>query len=75
MSGADGPEPHLRHVEGPTIKLLLTIPEVAAALAINRSTVYELLLRGELGSVKIGRARRIPVQALERWIEEHTEAA
>jgi excisionase family DNA binding protein len=55
--------------------LLLTIPQAAAALAVNRSTVYLLLQHGELASVRLGRARRIPRAELGRWIAEHTEAA
>lgn len=56
-----------RHTTVP-VKLLLTVPEAAQALGLGRSVVYELLLAGELTRVKIGRARRIPVGALETFI-------
>jgi excisionase family DNA binding protein len=49
-------------------KLLLNPQEAAKALSINRSTLYALLVRGEIPSIQIGRARRIPVQVLEVWI-------
>jgi excisionase family DNA binding protein len=49
-------------------KLLLTPQQAAKALSINRSTLYTLLMRGEIPSIQIGRARRIPVQVLEEWI-------
>jgi excisionase family DNA binding protein len=49
-------------------KLLLTPHEAADALAINRSTLYVLLMRGEIPSLQIGRARRILVHVLEEWI-------
>jgi excisionase family DNA binding protein len=49
-------------------KLLLTPQEAADALAINRSTLYTLLMREEIRSILIGRARRIPVYVLEEWI-------
>ena len=49
-------------------KLLLTPQEAADALSINRTTLYALLMRGEIRSILIGRARRIPVQVLEEWI-------
>ena len=52
----------------PQVKLLLTVPEAAQALGIGRSVVYELLLTGELLGIKIGRARRIPLVALESFI-------
>ncbi len=51
-----------------TNKLLLTPQEAADALSINRSTLYALLMRGEIPSILIGRARRIPVHGLEEWI-------
>lgn len=43
--------------EGP---LLLTIAQAARALGIGRSTVYEMVARGELEVVHIGRAARVP---------------
>ena len=49
-------------------KLLLTPQEAADALSINRSTLYALLMREEIPSIQIGRARRIPVYVLEEWI-------
>ena len=49
-------------------KLLLTPQEAAKALSINRSTLYALLMREEIPSILIGRARRIPVYVLEEWI-------
>jgi len=53
-----------------TRKLLLTVTEAAALLGIGRSLAYELVLRGQLTSVKIGRARRVPVDALDQFIGE-----
>jgi excisionase family DNA binding protein len=49
-------------------KLLLTPQEAAAALSINRSTLYVLLMREEIPSILIGSARWIPVHGLEEWI-------
>jgi excisionase family DNA binding protein len=49
-------------------KLLLTVPEAARSLGLCRSFVYELVRAGELTSVKIGRARRVPFAALEAFI-------
>jgi excisionase family DNA binding protein len=51
------------------LRLLVTVAEAADALGLCRSVIYELLLIGELPSVKIGRARRIPVAALEAFVE------
>lgn len=49
---------------------LLTVAEAAAILRLGRTLVYELVLRGDLGSIKIGRARRIPVSAVDAFIRE-----
>jgi excisionase family DNA binding protein len=49
---------------------LLTVKEVAGMLAIGRTTVYELIARGEIPAVKIGRARRIPSSAIDRFIAD-----
>jgi excisionase family DNA binding protein len=48
-------------------QLLMTVPEAAKRLSLSRSTVYELIRRGELTAVKVGGARRIPAVALERF--------
>lgn len=52
-----------------TGRLLLTIPECALALGIGRTLCYELVLRGELPSITLGRARRIPAASLQAFIE------
>ena len=54
-------------------KLLLTVDEAASALGIGRSLCYELLLRGELPSLKLGRRRLVSVAALERFIIERMQ--
>ena len=51
-------------------KILLTPEEAAERLSIGRTLVYELIARGAIASVRIGRARRIPVTALERYVEQ-----
>lgn len=54
---------------GPTLNLL-TVQEVALMLTLSRSMVYNLMERGSLAYVKIGRTRRIPVQEVERLVRE-----
>jgi excisionase family DNA binding protein len=49
-------------------KLLLTVDEAAQALSVGRTLVYDLLMCGEIPSIKIGAARRVPVGALEEYI-------
>jgi excisionase family DNA binding protein len=50
-------------------KLLLTIDEAASSLSIGRSHVYRFVLTGELRSVKIGRSRRVPRDALDEFVK------
>ncbi len=49
--------------------LLLTPEQAAAAIAIGRSKMYELLAEGVIESVRIGSRRRIPASALEDFVE------
>lgn len=50
--------------------VLLKIPDVMERLAVGQTKVYELLSSGELRSVKVGRARRVPSNELERFMAE-----
>jgi excisionase family DNA binding protein len=49
--------------------LLLTIVQAAAALSVGRSTLYEMIARGELDVVRLGRAVRVPVRAVEELVD------
>jgi excisionase family DNA binding protein len=49
-------------------KLLLDVREVAALLGCGKTYVYELLARGELPWVKLGRLTRIPRSSLEAFV-------
>jgi excisionase family DNA binding protein len=51
------------------VRLLLRPEEVAQALNVGRSTVFELLRTGELRSVKIGALRRIPADAVAEYLD------
>lgn len=51
---------------------LLRPNEVQRLLRVGRSKVYEMIARGELPVVRIGRAVRIPRHALDEWIAERT---
>jgi len=52
----------------PATTTLLTVEQAAEALAVGRSTLYQLLQAGRLRSVKIGRCRRIPRQSLDEFV-------
>jgi excisionase family DNA binding protein len=47
---------------------LLTVPQAMARLQLGRSAVYDLLRTGQLASITLGRARRIPTHALTDFI-------
>ena len=53
--------------------ILLTPEQAAAALRVSRTVVYDLISRGPehggLASIRIGRCRRIPVSALDEFVE------
>lgn len=57
----------------PAQPLLVRIEEAARLLCLGRSTVYEMIYKGDIASVKYGSARRIPLAAIEQWIREHTQ--
>ncbi len=48
---------------------LLTVGEAATELRLSRSQVYELLKRGEIRALSIGKSRRITPDALDEFIE------
>ena len=58
-----------------TDQLLLRAEEVAKRLCFSRATIYTMIANGELPTLRQGRAVRVPLRALERWIEEHTASA
>ncbi len=48
--------------------MLLTVPETARLLRISRNLAYELVARGELPAVRLGRVIRIPRSELDDWL-------
>ncbi|MBL8928130.1 MAG: helix-turn-helix domain-containing protein [Pseudonocardia sp.] len=54
-------------VAGP-VRLVLTVEEAAQRLGIGRTLMYALITSGEVESVRIGRLRRVPADALERFV-------
>ena len=56
-------------------RLLFRIDEAAEVLSLGKSKLYELLARGELPTVKIGRATRVPAESLQRWVRKQVAAA
>jgi excisionase family DNA binding protein len=55
-------------------RLAYRMHEAAEVLGISRSKVYEMAYRGELPTIMIGAARRVPRRALEAWIDDQLAA-
>jgi excisionase family DNA binding protein len=51
---------------------LLRVEVAARTLQIGRSKAYQLIATGELPSVRIGAAVRVPREALDAWIAART---
>ena len=49
-------------------RLALSVTEVALALGLSRSSVYQMIRRGELRSVKLGARRVIPASEIARLL-------
>ncbi|MBL8087461.1 MAG: helix-turn-helix domain-containing protein [Chthonomonas sp.] len=54
----------------PVQRLAYTVQEAAALLSLSRSLVYELINAGKIDTIKIGRARRITSNQLEKYLQE-----
>lgn len=55
--------------------LLHTPEEAARLLRISRTAMFEMIASGEIGSVKIGRRRRVPRIDLNRYVARLREQA
>ena len=53
----------------------LTVPQVAERLSVHPKTVYNMLVRGELRGVKVGRVWRVPAEELEVFLRGERTAA
>ncbi|SNR96321.1 helix-turn-helix domain-containing protein [Actinomadura mexicana] len=55
--------------------LVLTVDEAAERLRVSRWTLYNLIRSNQLRTVKIGRRRLVPVNALVEYLDQLTEEA
>ena len=53
--------------EAPRPRILLSVEDAAAQLALSRTRLYGLIKNGEIVSVRIGRLRRVPVDSLAAY--------
>ncbi|MGW5411756.1 helix-turn-helix domain-containing protein [Actinomadura geliboluensis] len=55
--------------------LVLTVDEAAERLRVSRWTLYNLIRSNQLRTVKIGRRRLVPVNALAECLDQLSEVA
>ncbi|SOD71657.1 excisionase family DNA binding protein [Jatrophihabitans sp. GAS493] len=56
-------------------QLLLSIEQAAQRLGVGRSLMYALVAAGEVESVRIGRLRRVPNDALATYVSQLRKTA
>jgi excisionase family DNA binding protein len=64
----DAKPPQAGRQPGEPDRLALSIEEASSALGISRSLGYELVARGELPAIRLGRRIVVPRAALERLL-------
>ncbi len=55
--------------------ILVNVETAARLLGISRSEAYQMVARGELPTVRFGRAVRVHRGQLERWADEQARVA
>jgi excisionase family DNA binding protein len=54
-------------------RLAVTVSEAAGMLGLSRAKFYQLILRGEIRSLKIDKCRRVPVREIESFIDRQID--
>lgn len=52
---------------------LLTVKEAAEYLSMTKAAIYQKRHRKQIPVVRLGKALRFDIQALDAWIEAHKE--
>ncbi len=53
-------------------KLLLRPTEAAKAISLGRSKMYDLIAKGIIPSIRIGKSVRVPADGLREWVKAQT---
>lgn len=61
-------------MDGEHVRLTLSVSEAARLLGVSRALAYELVARGELPSLRLGRRVVVPRKALERLLDTEDRA-
>lgn len=54
---------------GIAYRRLLTVEEAADMLGMGRTAIFDQMRQGRLKSVKVGRARRIPTDCIDDFVD------
>ena len=54
---------------------VLTVEELAETLRIAVSSAYALVQRGDVRSIRVGRAIRIPAEAVDQFLSQQPSTA
>ncbi|PVE04553.1 helix-turn-helix domain-containing protein [Streptomyces scopuliridis] len=71
----DVPEDSLRALiaargeQGDVTLVGLTVAEAARRMGVGRTTLYKYISSGEIPSAKVGRLRRVPVEAVNEFLQ------
>lgn len=57
----------------PTAPLLLRVEDAAKLLSVSKSLLWQLIWADLVPHIRIGRAVRVPRQALEEWVTRNLE--
>ena len=68
-------EPQVTKLPSEASPLLLTVKDLEAELQLGRTRTYELVRSGAIPVIRIGRAVRVPRDALRRWVEDRTSGS
>jgi excisionase family DNA binding protein len=49
--------------------MLVTVDQVAKMLSIGRTAAWVLVRKNNIRSVKIGRTRRVPISAIQEYVQ------
>lgn len=53
----------------PIKKILYSVEDTAAALSMGRTTIFALIVEGQIKSVKIGKRRLVAASEIEAYVE------
>ena len=64
---------HEPSADGPRVPTVLTIPEACAALRISKWMLYQLIRSRQLGTIKIGSRRVVPLASIQALLDRLQE--